>query len=81
MFLKRLKESRKQKKLTQQDMANFLEINRQGYAKYENNQSESNHETVKMLAVFFNVTTDNLLGHSDNPELTEEKDLARLKRI
>ncbi len=47
MFSKRLKESRKQKKLTQQDMTNFLEINRQGYAKYENNQSESNHETVK----------------------------------
>lgn len=74
MFSERLKELRRQKKLTQQDLADFLGISRQGYAKYENNQSESDHETIKKLASFFNVTTDYLLGHSDDPELTEDEE-------
>ncbi|MGM8212593.1 helix-turn-helix domain-containing protein [Virgibacillus sp. W0430] len=73
MFPKRLKKLRKDKKLTQQDMADYLGVSRQGYAKYENGQSESDHETVKKLATFFDVTTDYLLGHSDQPHLNEEE--------
>jgi|SRR5690625_1316418 len=80
MFSERLKELRKQKRLTQQEMADFLGISRQGYAKYENNQSEADHETIKRLAGFFNVTTDYLLGHSDSPELTEDEEFEEFIR-
>lgn len=75
MFPGRLKKLRIEAKLTQQHMADFLGITRQGYAKYENAQSESDHETIKKLAKKFNVTTDYLLGHSDNPKEEIEPEL------
>ncbi|MBP1917220.1 transcriptional regulator with XRE-family HTH domain [Lederbergia galactosidilyticus] len=71
MFSKRLKLLRTNKKLTQQNMANFLGITRQGYAKYETGQSEPDNETIKKLADFFDVSTDYLLGRTDKPN--EEK--------
>lgn len=73
MFAQRLKSLRKNKKLTQSDMANMLGITRQGYAKYENDESEPDLATIDKLAEFFNVTTDYLLGRSDimNPRLFE----------
>lgn len=66
MFHERLKRLRKERNLTQQDMADFLGITRQGYAKYENGQAETDLETLKKLANFFNVTTDYLIGNVDN---------------
>lgn len=67
MFPERLKELRVNKRLTQQDMADYLGITRQGYGKYESGQSETDIKTLKKLANFFNVTTDYLTGNSDQP--------------
>jgi HTH-type transcriptional regulator, competence development regulator len=75
MFPDRLKSLRLQKKLTHQDMANFLGITRQGYSKYENGQSQPDIETINKLAQFFNVTTDYLLGRTDNPIPPEKDDI------
>jgi HTH-type transcriptional regulator, competence development regulator len=75
MFPERLKTLRLQKKLTHQDMANFLGITRQGYSKYENGQSQPDIETINKLAQFFNVTTDYLLGRTDNPNPPEKDDI------
>lgn len=68
LFSDRLKKLRKNKKKTQQDMADFLGISRQGYAKYENGHAEADYETLNKLSNLFNVTTDYLLGSTDNPE-------------
>lgn len=70
MFSQRLKYLRKEKKLTQNDMAELLGITRQGYAKYESGSGEPDIKAIDKLANFFNVTTDYLLGRSDikNPE-------------
>src|SRR5690625_1180144 len=77
MFSKRLKQLRKQENLTQQEMADFLGITRQGYAKYENNQSESDHDTIKKLACFFNVSTDFLLGFSEDPYIMKDEEFEK----
>lgn len=62
MFPKVLKQLRIKKKLTQQNMADFLGITRQGYAKYENSDSEPSFEILQKMAAYFDVSTDELLG-------------------
>jgi HTH-type transcriptional regulator, competence development regulator len=81
MFPERLKSLRLQKKLTHQDMADFLGITRQGYSKYESGQSQPDIETINKLAQFFNVTTDYLLGRMDNPNPPIPKELNTLLKI
>lgn len=73
MFPNRLKYLRKKKDFSQQYMANLIGITRQGYAKYEDGKSEPDQETLIKLANLFEVTTDYLLGHSDQPHLTEDE--------
>src|SRR5690625_349513 len=76
MFSKRLKELRNQKNLTQQEMADFLGITRQGYAKYEHNQSESDHETIKKLAIFFNDRIH--FGYAHNQSESDHETIKKL---
>jgi HTH-type transcriptional regulator, competence development regulator len=54
--------------MTQEDIAKFLGISRARYSHYENGRSEPDNETLKKLADFFNVTTDYLLGRTDEPQ-------------
>ncbi|MGG1480482.1 helix-turn-helix transcriptional regulator [Bacillus smithii] len=68
MFSKRLKALRLQMSLTQKDMANLLEISRQAYGRYEKGESEPSVEAIIKLSEFFNVTTDYLLGRTDQNE-------------
>lgn len=71
----RLKALRTQQSKTQQEMADLLGITRQGYAKYENSLGEPDNSTLAKLADYFEVSTDYLLGRTDNPVLTsKEKD-------
>ena len=75
MLSDRLKSLRIQHEKTQQDMANFLGISRQGYAKYENDLGEPDNSTLAKLADFFGVSTDYLLGRTEKQNLTiEEQD-------
>ena len=56
---------REQKRLSQEECAKALHIDRTTYAKYENGGSIK--RIAGQLAKFFNVTTDYLLGLSDTP--------------
>ncbi|MDO7285879.1 helix-turn-helix transcriptional regulator [Shouchella clausii] len=67
MFAKRLKQLRRNKKITQEDMSNMLGISRQGYGKYENGKTEPDHDTLVKIANYFEVSTDYLLGRTDTP--------------
>lgn len=58
----RLKKLRKEKGLLQQDVANHLNISRQAYCRYENNQREVSLDILVKLADLFEETTDTLLG-------------------
>lgn len=63
----RLKECRKNKKLTQEQLAKMININRSTYAKYETGENEPDAAMLDILANFFNVSVDYLLGRTDNP--------------
>ncbi len=57
-----LKKLRIQKKLSQADVANYLNISRQAYCRYENNQRELSLDALCKLADFYEETTDTILG-------------------
>lgn len=70
LFGKRLRELRKEKNLTQKDVANFLKISDRTIGYYESGQRKPDPETLQKIADFFNVSVDYLLGRTDirNPE-------------
>lgn len=57
-----LKKLRKEKNLTQDDVAKVLNISRQAYCRYENNQRELPLSALCQLADLFEETTDAILG-------------------
>ena len=65
MLSKRLRQLRIFSEKTQKQIADFLGITRQGYGSYENGITEPDIDTIQKLANYFNVTTDYLLGRSD----------------
>jgi transcriptional regulator with XRE-family HTH domain len=62
MLKERLVELRKRSGLTQLDIADYLKITRQAYCFYESGKREMNFASLCLLADFYNVTTDFLLG-------------------
>lgn len=60
----RLKELRKERDLTQTDVANALFLTQHGYSNYEVGRTEPNIETLCKLADYYNVTLDYLVGRN-----------------
>lgn len=58
---------RQRKGRTQKDVAVHLGVDRTTYVKYETGASAPNNEMLVQLASYFGVTTDYLLGQSDDP--------------
>lgn len=67
--MNRLKELRKQQKLTQEEIAKTLNTTQQTYQRYEIEQSEPNLETLCKLADYYGVTLDYLVGRDFKNEL------------
>ena len=65
VFSVRLKELRKSAGLTQQQLAEKLNVKQQSYTRYESGAGEPNLETVALIAKIFDVSADYLLGLSD----------------
>lgn len=61
----RLKQARKQAKLTQQQVGEKLNILQQAYARYESGIFELNYEQIITLCKLFDCTSDYLLGLAD----------------
>ena len=68
MFEDRLRKLRIEKGLTQQEMADILDMPRVTYSNYEANRREPTAVQLKHIAVFFNVSCDYLLGFESNSE-------------
>lgn len=64
-FAERLRELRREKKVTQSKMADFLGIKLRSYQNYEGGSLRPDYEGLVALADYFDVTTDYLLGRSD----------------
>ena len=64
--MNRIKELRKEKKLTQQDVADAMGVSRRGFQKWENGDSQLKPEKAKQLADFFGVSVGYLLNYSNS---------------
>ena len=65
IFQKRLIEQRKLNKLTQRQIAEYLQIAQPSYIRYENGSSEPSLENLVKLADCFDVSVDYLLGRAE----------------
>jgi transcriptional regulator with XRE-family HTH domain len=75
MFYERLKKLRSEKKLTQQDLADYLGMTRQGYAKYEKEGKEGSQpdfDTLKKLSDLFDKSIDFLVTGNEKGNSPDE---------
>lgn len=68
MIGNRLSRIRKVKKMTAQQVADFLGLARSTYTGYESGYREPDGDTLSKLAELYEVSTDYLLGRTDDPE-------------
>ena len=62
----KIKELRKENKLTQKELAKLINKSETGYASWEQGLSEPNVNDIILLCKIFNVSADYLLGLSDD---------------
>ena len=72
MIITRIIKLRENKQLKQFEVANLLSISPVTYNRYEKGEREPDHKMLKKLAVFFNVSTDYLLGLTDIPNTIDD---------
>ena len=61
--MSRLRELRKEKKLTQQELADAIGVTRRGFQKWEKGESQIKPEKAQQLADYFEVSVGYLLGY------------------
>ena len=64
-FKTRLKQLRNERKINQRELAKYLNVAPSTISMYENGQREPNFEVLEVLADFFNVDMNYLLGKTD----------------
>lgn len=70
---KRLRELRKEKKLTQLELANKLELSKTAILQYENNKREPNFDSLMKICDFFKVSAQYLRDESEYKKLSEDR--------
>ncbi|MCC0645486.1 helix-turn-helix domain-containing protein [Clostridioides sp. ZZV14-6150] len=63
-FGERLKKLRTEKKLTQQELATILNINKSSISRYEKDQQIPEIKLLKVMADYFNISLDYLIGRN-----------------
>jgi len=79
MLKDRLLKLRKEKKRTQEDVAKVIGVSRPAYTAYEKGNRTPDYGILQTLAEYFGVTTDYLLGHSDDPQGTNKEEREKQK--
>ena len=67
--MNRLKELRKEKKLSQKEIAQEMSISEKTLSRWENGESQIKQEKAKQLADIFGVSVGYLLGYNDNLDM------------
>ena len=65
LFNIKIRELRLEKGLRQSDIAKYLKVTPATVTRWENNTQEPDYNTLALLAQFFEVSTDYLLGLED----------------
>ena len=66
--MNRLKTLRLQRRLSQKEVANVLNISQQQYSRIEKEDVKINADKIIKLAKLFNTSIDYILGLTDNPK-------------
>lgn len=79
-MVKNLRLLREEKGLSQQKLADMLNISQQAIFKYEKTANEPDISTLIRLAEIFEVTVDFLIGNSDSRERNVKRDAVMLTK-
>lgn len=82
--MNRIQDLRKQAKLSQDDLAKIVHVHQTAVSQWETGKTYPDTSTLILLADYFNVSIDYILGRSDNPDTKyhiTEKDLPEYERI
>ena len=71
--MNRLKELRKEKKLSQKEIAQEMSISEKTLSRWENGESQIKPEKAQQLADFFGVSVGYLLGYIDDSEIYDDE--------
>lgn len=73
ILAKRLKELREGRRIYQRELAEILGMSFRGYQNYETGQSEPKLATLIVLADYYQVSIDFLVGRTDAPDFQAVK--------
>ena len=68
--MNRIKELRTQRKITQEELGNIINVQKAAVSKYELGRAVPSTDVLTKLANYFNVSVDYLLGRTDEPQGT-----------
>lgn len=80
----KIKQYRKLKNITQEEMAALLNVTRQSYINYESGETEPSFETLKKISKILNVSIDTLLdneGYIKTDKMKSDSILNDIKNI
>jgi transcriptional regulator with XRE-family HTH domain len=70
MFSERFLQLRKERDLTQKQLANELHFSENAIQNYERKRRSPTYDALIHIADFFNVSIDYLVGRTDNPSIS-----------
>ena len=73
MFYRRIRDLREDRDLTQREMGDILTCSQRVYSDYERGVLDIPTEILIRLADFYNVSTDYILGRTDDPTAPKKK--------
>ncbi|MYU61082.1 helix-turn-helix transcriptional regulator [Lactobacillus salivarius] len=76
----RIKELRKEKGLRQSELATTLHVSQQAVGSWETGRTVPGADTLNVLADYFNVTTDYLLGRPEKKDDDDKVDYVALDK-
>ncbi len=71
MTMNNIKKLRKERKLSQQALADILFVNQTAVSQWERGETSPNKTTLKKMCEYFETTSDYILGHTKNQTKTE----------
>lgn len=66
--MNRIRDLREDRDLTQAEVAKVIKSTQQQYSKIETGKSDISGERLRLLAEFYNVSVDYILGLTDEPK-------------
>ena len=80
-FNEKLQELRKQRGLTQEELAEILYVSRAAVSKWESGRGMPSIDSLKAISKFFSVTVDELISSDEILTIAEEDTAQKTKRF